>query len=322
VRRFIALALLVLSALFALPAGAQTEPLPGDRAVTFAREGLTHYEAGAWAEALANFEKAEAASHSAVFVLYIARSQRSLNRLLAARGTYQKLVAEKLPDDALASWRQAQADGRGELAALEPTIPSLIVTAPGASPAAQVVVGDRPAALGKPLEVDPGAYKIVIVDGDKRAESEVEVRPGERGREVALTFGAPGGPGPGPGPGPNPPVQEAETEGSLAPGIALLSVGGAALLAGAVLGGLALGMDGDIKETCPDLQCPPGTDRAAIEDDRSTMLTMADASTGLLIAGGVVAATGIVLVIVRPGGSEAQPAVSVGPTRAELTWRF
>jgi hypothetical protein len=321
-RRFVAGAVVGLGLLVAVPAGAQPEPLPGDRAVAFAQEGLKHYEAGAWAEALDKFEKAEAASHSAVFVLYVARAQRSLGKLLAARETYKKLVAEKLPDDALASWRQAQADGRGELAALEPSIPSVVVSAPGASAAARVVVGDRPAEVGKPLEVDPGNYKIVIVDGDRRAEAQVEVRPGERERQVALAFGGPVGTGPGPGPGPNPPVEEAQTEGSLAPGIALLAVGGAGLIAGAVLGGLALKMDGDIKETCPELECPAGTVRAAVEDDRSTMLTMADASTGLLIAGGVVAATGLVLVIVRPGGSDAQPAVSAGPTRVQLAWRF
>ena len=320
--RLLAAAAIALGLAVASPAIAQPEPLPGDRAVAFAQEGLKHYQDGAWAEALDRFEKAEAASHSAVFVLYIARAQRSLNRLLAARETYKKLIAEKLPDDALASWRQAQADARAELNALEPTIPSIVIGAPSASTVATATIGDKPVPIGKAVELDPGKYKVVVIDGQRRAETDLELRPGERERPVEVLL--PGGKGPGsePGPGPSSPREETETEGSLAPGIALLAVGGAGLIAGAVLGGLALKMDGDIQDTCPELKCPAGTDRAAIEDDRSTMLTMADASTGLLIAGGVVAATGLVLVIVRPGGGDAAPAVSVGPTRFQLAWRF
>ncbi|MBL9026361.1 MAG: hypothetical protein JNL21_29465 [Myxococcales bacterium] len=311
-----ALSVLLASLSFAQPAFAQGEAA-GDQAVAFAQEGLKHYESGAWAEALEKFQKADARSHSPVFVLYIARSQRSMGRLLAARATYQRLVAEKLPEGATPSFRQSQADGRAELAALEPTIPSVIVRAEGASPAATVTVGGRAASLGAPFELDPGDYEIVMVDGARRLSEKISLKPGEREREVALAPEKPAGGDP------PPPVPRAEGQpGSLVPGIVVLSLGGASLIAGAILGGVALSIDGGITDKCPDGACEPGTDLDQIESDKSTSLALAHASTGTLIGGGVLAAVGVVLLVVRPGGDESPATVSVGPTAATLTVSF
>lgn len=300
------------------PVLAQGDVAAGDQAVAFAREGLKHYQAGAWAEALENFQKADAASHSPVFVLYVARSQRSLGKLLDARATYRKLVSEPLGDDAIPSFRQAQADGRAELAALEPTIPSVVVRAVGASARSKVTIDGRASSPGKPVELDPGDHQFVIIDGARRAEVQVTLRPGDRAREVVLDLTNPDIPD-----RPPPPPVAAQTEGTLVPGVVLLALGGAGVLAGAVVGGLALKANDDIEARCPDLRCPEGVSEQEIEDDQASMLTMADASTGLLIAGGVVATVGVVLVIVRPGGDDGTvPAVSVGLGRVDLGWRF
>ncbi len=312
-----ALSVLLASLAFAQPAFAQGEAA-GDQAVAFAQEGLKHYESGAWAEALEKFQKAEERSHSPVFLLYIARSQRSMGRLLAARATYQRLVAETLPEGATPSFRQSQADGRAELAALEPTIPSVVVRAEGASPAASVTVGGRAASLGTPFELDPGDYEVVMVDGPRRLSAKVSLKPGDRGRDVALAPEKPAGGG-----DPPPPVPRAEGQpGSLVPGIVVLSLGGASLIAGAILGGVALSIDGGITDKCPDGACEPGTDLDQIESDKSTSLALAHASTGTLIGGGVLAAVGVVLLVVRPGGDESPATVSVGPTGATLTVSF
>ena len=299
------------------PVLAQGDVAAGDQAVAFAREGLKHYQAGAWAEALENFQKADAASHSPVFVLYVARSQRSLGKLLDARATYRKLVSEPLGDDAIPSFRQAQADGRAELAALEPTIPSVVVRTVGASALSKVTIDGRASEPGKPVDLDPGDHQFVIIDGARRAEVQATLRPGDSAREVVLDLTNPVPDRP------PPPSDAVQTEGSLVPGVVLLALGGASLLAGAVVGGLALKANDDIEARCPDLRCPEGVSEQEIEDDQASMLTMADASTGLLIAGGVVATVGVVLVIVRPGGDDGTvPAVRVGLGRVGLGWRF
>src|SRR5688500_7692571 len=151
-RKLFASSLVAAGVLFGAPVFAQPEPLPGDRAVALAQEGLKQYEAGAWAAAFEKFQQADAASHSPVFRLYMARAKRNLQKLIEARTVYRDLVGEKLPDGALASWRQAQADGRAELNALESSIPTVVLNATGASAAATVQLDGRPAALGKPIE--------------------------------------------------------------------------------------------------------------------------------------------------------------------------
>lgn len=303
------------------PVLAQGDVAAGDQAVAFAREGLKHYQAGAWAEALENFQKADAASHSPVFVLYVARSQRSLGKLLDARATYRKLVSEPLGDDAIPSFRQAQADGRAELAALEPTIPSVVVRAPGASSAARVTIGDRAVAVGVPVELDPGDYNVVMVDGERRLDATITLKINERDREIRLSSRGPLGEGGDPPPLPPPPPAAEAQPGSLVPGIVVLSLGGASLIAGAILGGVALSIDAGITEKCDETGCAPGTDLEQIESDKSTSLALTHASTGTLVAGGVLAAVGVVLLVVRPGGDEG-PAVSLGPSGASLTISF
>ncbi len=300
-------------------ASAQPAPLAGDVAVAFAREGLEHYEKGAWAEAFDRFEKADAASHSPVFRLYMARAQRNLGKLLRAREIYRALVGERLAEDALASWRQAQADGRAELTALEPTIPALTVRAVGGWSAPRLEVDGAAAALGALVELDPGEHRAVVVDGEHRAEVVATLRSGERERVLDVARPAPprsGSKGPVP-PGPNAP----SSEGSLVPGIVLTSIGGAALLAGAVFGGLALEQNAFVLDRCPDTKCPPDVDVGDVESAQADMRVFAHASTGLLIGGAVVAATGVVLLVLRPGGEEA-PAVEAGLSGAKLSWSF
>ncbi|MBK8942995.1 MAG: hypothetical protein IPM79_36705 [Polyangiaceae bacterium] len=314
--------ILVASLNFSVESSAQGGPLPGDIAVAKAKEALKHYEAAEWAEAFELFSQADAAAHSVVFRLYMARAKRNLGKLLEARTLYRGIGAEQLPADALPSWVQAQADAKAELASLEPTIPKLIVQVTGASPAATVEIGGVKAAPGEPVQLDPGEHTVVAKDGAAIAQSSVTVRAGDPPREVSLSLTAVGdtsvvAPGP---------IQKKtlHVEGPLAPGIALAVSGGAGLIVGAVLGGLALDKDGYVTEQCPNGICPVGTDRGDIEDAQEQSQTFANASTGLLIAGGALAAVGVVLIVVRPGGEDVEvaPSVSLGPGFVSLGWRF
>lgn len=301
---------------------AQGEPLPGDVAVARAKEGLKHYEAAEWDKAYELFSQADAAAHSVVFRLYMARARRNSGKLLEARTLYRGIAAEQLPANAIPSFTQAQADAKAELAALEPTIPVVLVKLQGASAAATLEIDGVKAAPSQPVALDPGEHRVVAKDGTATVERTIPLRAGDAKLELELTFAADGA-GSASGPGALTP-RTVRVEGSLAPGIALLATGGASLIAGAVLGGLALGRDGDVTELCPDGVCPSGVDRVAVEDAQSEAQTFAHASTGLLIAGGALAAVGVVLVIVRPGGEDvpAAPSVSVGAGFLGLSWRL
>jgi hypothetical protein len=319
--------ILLACVLVAVPALAQSEPLPGDRAVALAREGLKHYEQGSWAQAFEKFQAADAASHSPVFRLYMARAKRNLSKLVEARAVYRELIAEKLADDANSSWKQAQVDGRAELTALEASIPTIVVKAPDAGANAALSIDNKPGFLGQPVEVDPGEHELKLTDGARTSSKKITVRAGERDVAVEMTLSSDTsspGPGPGPvGPGdPPPPKEQPTTEGSIVPGVVLLSVGGAALIAGGILGGVALSIDSDITDNCTAAGCTDGRTADELKSDQDTSLALAHASTGTLIGGGVLAAVGVVLVIVRPGGGEAAPAVSAGPTGFVASWQF
>lgn len=77
------------------------------------------------------------------------------------------------------------------------------------------------------------------------------------------------------------------------PGAILASIGGAGLVVGAVLGGLALAEESDIRAACPTGTCAP--DLATDADAAEGKALGADIA---LIAGGAIAATGVVLLVV------------------------
>lgn len=104
-----------------------------------------------------------------------------------------------------------------------------------------------------------------------------------------------------------PPPAPAGGEG---PGIApwiLVGVGGAALVAGAVTGALALGAVGDIEDACPNDTCPAGYDLEGERDGARTLVT----ATDFLLLGGALVALGGAAWLLFGGGGEQPPAAEV-----------
>ena len=100
-----------------------------------------------------------------------------------------------------------------------------------------------------------------------------------------------------------------------------MGVGGAALVVGAITGGLAMGDHSDLEDNCPGGQCPPEQ-----QDTLDSFHTMGTVSTVGFIAGGVLAATGVVLLLTAPSAAE-EPAATVvearfGPGSLSATVRF
>jgi hypothetical protein len=95
-----------------------------------------------------------------------------------------------------------------------------------------------------------------------------------------------------------------------------VGVGAAGVVVGAILGGIALSDASTVHSQCPSGVCKS---MGAVSED-ATAGSLADASTGLLIAGGVLATAGLVAVLVAPAesstsrraGIRAHPLVSLG----------
>jgi hypothetical protein len=139
-----------------------TEERAGARAA--ADQGYDAFRAGDWAAAIDRFGRAESLVHSAVHLLFLARSQSQLGQLLEAHELYLRVLREPLADTAPSAARQARADAERELAELTPQIPSVTVEAACAAatpPACQVTQDERllpPALIGMARPVNPGAH--------------------------------------------------------------------------------------------------------------------------------------------------------------------
>ncbi|MBL8740501.1 MAG: hypothetical protein JNK04_05385 [Myxococcales bacterium] len=159
------------------------------------------------------------------------------------------------------------------------------------------------------LRCNPGTHLLEARAGERHASVQVEAR--ERQRVEATITLEPTSDRPE-----APPEKARGAErGPLAPGIALIATGGAGLLAGAITGGIALAMKEDIGSRCDGNAC-----LASDAEDGATMDRLATASTVCFIVGGALAATGVVLTIVRPGGATTQIALSLDGLR--FGWRF
>lgn len=307
---------LLLSASFALTCLALSAPLradeipPAKRAIELGRAGIELFQKGKWQEAREQFEAADRLSHSPVFGLYMARTLANQGRLLAARTAYRAMVGEAVPDGAPSPWKQAQLDARAELVSLEASIPTVVLSASG-SPNAQATIDGRDAKLGAEIELDPGEHVLIARAGAQSTEERIQTFLGEKRKAITLRLS-----------GIRPTEAPADPEpGSIVPGVLLLSAGGAALLSGGVVGGLALLQADDVHARCgtSDGTCPASL-RDEVEPDIDRVNLMGHVSTGMLIGGGALSAVGVVLMVVRPGGgAEDAPSVALAPSPGGLT---
>ena len=209
------LALLVAAA----PAFAQSA---SDKATArkLATEGIELFQAGKYAEALDKLNRAESMYDAPVHLLYIARAQSKLGQLVEATETYRRLVRVKLDAGAPQAFKDAIEAGKGELAALEPTIPSLRVdvTPQNVGSLEIVIDGEKVSAASVGIErpANPGKHEIsVSAPGYEPASASVELKAAQK-KNVALDLKAlPGGPPPpgatpGTPGGPTPPADEAK----------------------------------------------------------------------------------------------------------------
>lgn len=218
----------------------------------------------------------------------LAAALTASGKLVEARKLFAKLAASTEPG---VIWKRARDAAKKALADLDPRVPKLRVTIKGSAGAAVTVDGANiPTDADVPL--DPGDHRVVATaDGFVTVERSVSLAAGKQ-EQVTLEMAAT----------PAPAAPPEDSRGSRVPGIVLLGVGGAGLIVGGVFGGLAFSAASTAKAQCKGNLCP-----AAAQSDIDRSRLHGNVSTGLFIGGGVVAAVGIVLTIVAPGGKKAEP---------------
>jgi hypothetical protein len=178
---------------YAAPALAVTdEERAGARAA--ANAGATAMEQQRWADSITYFEKAESLVHAPPHLLNVARAHEKLGRLVQAREAYLKVAREELAPDAPKVFRQAQAEARAELDALEPRVPrvSVVVQGSGDLPV-KVHMNGSPVPdglVGVPRPLNPGSYEFqAFAEGAQSTPSTLMLRDGAK-ETVVLTLQA------------------------------------------------------------------------------------------------------------------------------------
>lgn len=317
------------AALLLVPAIAAAEPTPEEtkRALELGLEAKALYDQGRWADALKKFSEADKVVHTPVFTLFIARTERRVGRLLSARAHFRALMAEDVAPDAPPPWLAAKDSAKTELAQLEPLIPHATVKLEPAqkAPVAVEVDGNR-VEVGTPFEIDPGDHGVHVAIG-AGLEQRFHV---SEGSSATVVIHIPAETKSVVPPEVPPKTRQVYHPGSLVPGGVVLGIGGAGLLVGGILAGLAASAGGDIDEACLSM---PGCEKSKYEEAeelKARAESLGPASTGLFIGGGIAAAAGVILLVLRPGGSTVEepvdaawmPELRVGPTRVDVRVRF
>jgi hypothetical protein len=177
----------------AAPALAVTdEERAGARAAADA--GATAMDQQRWADAITYFQKAESLVHAPPHLLNIARSHEKLGQLVEAREAYMKVAREELKADAPKVFRQAQAEARAELDAIEPRVPrvSVVVQGSGDLPVKVHMNGSvvPDGLVGVPRPLNPGSYEFqAFAEGAQSTPSTLMLREGAK-ETVVLTLQA------------------------------------------------------------------------------------------------------------------------------------
>jgi hypothetical protein len=298
-----AAAVAAIVAIGATPALAQ--PRDPAAAEELFRAGLAALDGGDWDGACSRFEASMRLDPSAGTSINVARCLEHEGRLAAAWAELERarVLAREEPDQ-----RRLEVEAFVDAAVrrLEPRIPRLRITATALPPGARILRDGIPlaeGALGVPLPVDPGGHVVeATAPGHRPGRWDLEVPEGRRA-DVAVqlepiptsAFSAPDDVF-----APTAPPRDAGPRPGLVAGVVLAGVGVAGLAVGAVAGAGAIDADGDIGALGCDgdaLTCPSASSRDLAQSISDRGSTMATVSTVSFVAGGLLAAAGVTLIV-------------------------
>jgi len=272
-------------------------------------DGVRAYEAGKYDVAMDRLERAYKVLAVPSLGLWSARALEKNGRLVEAAERYVKTT--RLPVDSSsdrAVQEQAKKDAAREHEALVPRIPNLVVEIEGApSDDVQVTVAGVPinaALVGTPFPANPGPIVVVAESGAQRVEGKATLVEGETSTVVLDFSGAPptasdGTPTEPPRAAASSSAVEADStaKGGWRPVVGWTAVG---LGAGGLAAGLVTGLLAQDKFNALECEdsgaCPAGSS----SDEVASINQLRTVSTIAFIAGGVLAAGGITLLLIPP----------------------
>jgi hypothetical protein len=182
---------------------------------TLATEGIKLFREGKFAESLDKMQRAQAMYDAPVHVLYIARCQVKLDKLVEGAENYRRLVRTPLDANAPPAFKEAIESGGKELEEIDPKVPALRVEVEPANAAQLEIRIDGEvmpvAALGIDRPANPGWHTVQAwAPGYAPSESKIELKAGEK-KPLKLVLQ--------PGSGPPPPGFTAPPPGQQQPGM-------------------------------------------------------------------------------------------------------
>jgi hypothetical protein len=310
------------------PALAQNDNATRAAARALGNSGVAAYEDGQFEQASDELEKAYALLKVPSLALWSARALVKRGLLVEAAERYLEAGGLQIPAGDAAVQRKAAAEAASELAALKPRIPSLELRLVGAEPSeVEVTIDGKPLAsalLSSPRLVNPGRHEVVATRGTDRASAAADAAEGQR-HTVELSFrpataaaavtAAPALPAPE-----RVDVSPARATHSSQRtwGIVTLALGGAGLAVGGVSGILAINQ----RKKLDDTGLCNGTCDPSLADDVTSLHTFRTVSTVGFIAGGVLAAAGVVLWATAPSARGLEAEAQLAPSGLVLKGRF
>ncbi len=308
-----------------------------------ATEGVKAINEKRWADAADLFSRAESLVHSPVHLLYLARAQEKLGKLVKARENYNRIIREKYGADSPDAFRQAQTSAQQEVGGLDARLAAVTVKLDGEKGTVTVTMdGEKvpPALLGLPLPVDPGSHTFVAAGTDLKSDP-VTISLTEGGKDViTLTVkaapgtvapdapvAAPGtqlattGPAPGAAPGANPATPPGTAPQADSGGSGGMKIGGYVALGVGVVGvglGTVFLLQSHSKKSDADKLCDlPNNGCPLSKKSEIDSLDNSYKSAGMLSVvgygvGGAALITGVIL-LVASGGHHAESTAAVTP---------
>jgi hypothetical protein len=302
----------VLLLLLAVPARGQGPDMDGARAA-FA-EGKRLFEEQRPAEAAGAFRRAWRLNPSWKLFYNIGQCEAAARRHGLALEAFERYLAEG--GDEIDDARRDEV--LAEVERLRKMVGTVVVTAPDGAAVFVDGVERGTAPLSGKLPVSAGVEHTawIVVDGERGPERRFKVMGSDT---MGIDLREEAGPAPAPaaeaedtappagGAGPS----REPSSGLRVGGWVLAGVGAAMLITGGITGGMALNLDEDLYESCPDEHCPATADYRDKIDRLDRLSVVTDV---MLFAGGAIAATGAVLLILDATRDEEPSAVSLIPS--------
>jgi hypothetical protein len=270
------------------------------------KQGRDAMSRGDYKQALELFRTSQASEPGRGKLLNIALCEEQLGLFGSALKHFQEVQGQLAAGDDRAAIVSQHLD------AVRSRVPYLkIQLAPGAAARTSVTLDGSPiapASLGTDIPIDPGKHVVVATaSGATEKRYELTVVAAERQVvEVAPSTGAQ----PSADTGTAGPKEAPASRGIGWPlGLAAIGVGGASLIAGIGTGAAAIAKHASAVKLCPAPNMCPSSEQS----DINAYYALGNASTATLVIGGVLAVTGVVLVVTSRRGEKPAAGAWVGP---------